>query len=255
MKHVAIWGTGDIGQTWYWSARNIVAIECFFTNEKEKWGKEIFGVPVRKWTREQDIFIVIASSNWEEIAVQLRQAGKAPFLDFMPADAYIYNLKSINYNKIYQLYSLMADKPEIRFHRNAILQDKKIAVIYGNCQTLFYEQLLALCTFFCEDYVIVKTDGVCSYSNAENYWENLLHNTCFWENVDLFIYQTVEETNRFSPRVATKYILELLRSDCQCINIVNIFFDGYFPQLTNDAANLLGNVKNDAQKRMQALAE
>lgn len=182
---------------------------------------------------------MIASPNWEEVAVQLRNSGKKPFADFMPSDAYIYNLKGMNYHKIYQLCALIADRSEIQFHRNAILKDKKLAVIYGNCQTQFYQQLLALCAPFCEDYIVVKTQGVCNYSCAEDYWENLLHNTCFWENVDLFIYQSVEKTNRFSPQVATDYILKLLRDDCQCINIVNIFFDGYFPQLTNSASNSL----------------
>ncbi len=239
MKNVAIWGTGLIGQSWYWTARNTVTIECFFTNDEEKFGEKLFGIPIKKWTYEQNIFIVIASQNWEEIAVQLRNSGKKPFVDFMPSDAYIFNLKSMNYRKVYQLCALMGDKSEIQFHRNAILKDKKLAVIYGNCQTSFYERLLSLCTPFCEDYIVVKTEGVCSYSDAEDYWENLLHNTCFWENVDLFIYQSVEETNRFSPQVATNYILERLRSDCQCVNIVNIFFDGYFPQLTNNASNSL----------------
>ncbi len=122
--------------------------------------------------------------------------------------------------------------------KECFLEDKKIAVIYGNCQTGYYDKLFTMCKPFYTEYVIVETGKVCEYIEND-YWDILLHDRVFWESVDLFIYQTVEKTNRFSPLVASDNIIKLLRSDCKKVNILNLFFDGYFPQLTKSTSQLL----------------
>lgn len=243
MKTVAIWGTGDTGQSWYWAAKSVVSVECFFTNTEERIGSTIFDVPVKKWTPDNDIFIIIASKFWKDIALQLMRAGKKPIRDFMPWFTYRAYMRNISYQGIYETRTLSSwGGGQYGKIRDCLLENKKIAVIYGNCQTGYYDRLFATCKPFYSDYIIVETGKVCEYAE-DMYWNTLLHDKDFWESVDLFIYQTVDEANRFSPLVASDNILRLLRSDCKRVNIVNLFFDGYFPQLAKSTARLLSHIQ------------
>lgn len=60
--------------------------------------------------------------------------------------------------------------------------------------------------------------------------------------MDLFIYQTVSADNKFSEILSTDGILHKLRPDCKTVNIVNIYFDGYFPQRTENKSPILKEV-------------
>lgn len=47
----------------------------------------------------------------------------------------------------------------------------------------------------------------------------------------LFIYQTVSDSNKFSPLLSTDRILKKLKRDCRKVNILNLYYRGYFPQI------------------------
>lgn len=108
--------------------------------------------------------------------------------------------------------------------------DKKLAVVYGNCQTQVIENILQQNTEFTKDYVIIKTPQVYEIINEPELVNAFIDDCTFWKRVDLFIYQSVSVNNRFSPILNTDDILEKLSSRCKTVNIVNIYFEGYFPQ-------------------------
>ena len=104
---------------------------------------------------------------------------------------------------------------------------KKIAIIFGNCQTEKLQNFLLNNYFFAKKYFIIKLPMVCNYGN-----DKLL--SCFQENFwslcDLFISQRISNDNRFNPVLATQKIPLLLPEYAKIIWVPNVYFDGYFPQ-------------------------
>ncbi len=98
---IAIWGTGLYAKKLYKLECNNYEVVCFYENDKEKWGKRLYGIPVKKWNRQDNVKIIIASSYWEEILKQLLEQGLRLLYDVIPF--YFLHCKSIEYgvlNKI-----------------------------------------------------------------------------------------------------------------------------------------------------------
>ena len=60
----------------------------------------------------------------------------------------------------------------------------------------------------------------------------------FWSACDLLISQHVKDDNRFSPLLATKKLSEKISGHAKIVWIPNVYFDGYFPQLTKNLRNV-----------------
>lgn len=92
---------------------------------------------------------------------------------------------------------------------------------------------------FTEDYLIVEIPKVCAYLDFMEITDYLMSDGLFWKNVDLFIYQTVRRDNRCGEKVATDGILSRLKSNDVKVNILNVYFAGYFPQITAENDRIL----------------
>ena len=111
---------------------------------------------------------------------------------------------------------------------------KKIAIIWGNCQTERLHQFFIRNATFCEKYLILRIPAVYEYYTEEKI--NLFQEN-FWSLCDLFISQRVSKDNRFSSKIATQNLPARLPEDTKIIWIPNIYFDGYFPQYKNNLRN------------------
>ena len=112
-----------------------------------------------------------------------------------------------------------------------MLTDKKIACLWGNCQTRILERIFTFYHDFAKEYVIVELPKVFEYELYAEIITHLMERDSFWEHVDLFIYQTVKKNNRFHEIMATEGILRRLRAETVKVNILNLYFTGYFPQM------------------------
>lgn len=123
-----------------------------------------------------------------------------------------------------------------------MLPQKKIAVVYGNCQTTLIEKAMRQHSAFSKEYTVISIPKVCDYVDNKELLEYFIHDEVFWKQVDLFIYQTVSADNKFSEILSTDEILHKLRPDCKTVNIVNVYFEGYFPQRTDNSKPVLKEV-------------
>ena len=226
-QKIAIWGTGKLAKKFYFLYKNQFDICCFFDNDEKKHGTYLDDIPIQKWTSSNPYKIVIASMYWKEIAEQLQEYGLVPIKDYLLYN-HITGNETIYYSELYELTK--SYHGIIDYHH--LLSGKKIAVVYGNCQTSLIETALTLCKQFSKEYTIIKIPKVCDYVNCKELVEYFVQDDMFWDRIDLFIYQTVAEDNRFYSGLCTdQLLLQKLNADSEKINIVNIYFDGYFPQM------------------------
>ena len=168
--------------------------------------------------------IVIASTWWTDIAKQLSEEGFTPLQDYIPLCLVG---PIISYSDIYELGACVGfDK--INY---SLLTDKKIACLWGNCQTGVLERIFTFYQDFAKEYVIVELPRVYEYELYAEIIMHLMERDSFWKHVDLFIYQTVKKNNRFHEIMATEGILRRLRAETVKVNILNLYFMGYFPQM------------------------
>lgn len=232
-KKIALWGTGTMALAFYYSHKHQYDVVCFFDNDVSKQGSFIDGRPVyagNAWggVIENTIFkgelIVIASTWWVDIARQLDEEGFMPLRDYIPL-CLVGSI--IRYSDIYGLGACVGfDKIDY-----SLLTDKKIACLWGNCQTSVLERIFTFYQDFVKEYVIVELPKVCEYEIYTEIIMHLMEQDVFWEYVDLFIYQTVHDDNRFHAMMATEGILRRLRAEAIKVNILNLYFMGYFPQI------------------------
>lgn len=109
--------------------------------------------------------IVIASTWWTDIAKQLSEEGFTPLQDYIPLCLVG---PIISYSDIYELGACVGfDK--INY---SLLTDKKIACLWGNCQTGVLERIFTFYQDFAKEYVIVELPRVYEY---ELYAEIIMH--------------------------------------------------------------------------------
>ena len=116
--------------------------------------------------------------------------------------------------------------------------NKKIAVVFGNCQSNGIIDFLSNHPVFCEEYFFIKLPAAFEYNNNNVQ----ILDEGFWKLCDLFISQRIHKNNRFHPNIATQRFTQYLPEDAKIIWIPNIYFEGYFPQYLR---NLYHNVDTD----------
>lgn len=239
-EQIAIWGTGAYAKKVYMLESKNYEVVCFYDNDKSKWNQEIYGIPVRKWDGRHDIKIIIASSWWEEIIEQLLKDGLHMLDTVMPY--HLVACQCIHYSDLRAISKRCYD---LQFSIQQLKGTRKVAVIYGNCQTLLLREILLLNRSFADQYFVIEIPAVCDYNGGEEareLWNTLLAHDEFWSQIDLFLCQKVNESNRFSRRLATDNIIKRLSPQCQVVMLVNIFFDGYFIQRTKNENNIMKEV-------------
>lgn len=221
-EKVSIYGTGGLAKKLFCQLSEIYEIVVFYNSSSEKWGKTLMGIPIQKF-ETKEAFIIIASKDWKEISSILVEQGLKPIQDFLPfwmiADI-------IPYEEVRKYYT----EEQTTQYISWLKRNRRIALLYGNCQTGIMMKILAHHVGFRNDYLILEVPAVFQFA-SEKEIEQFLDDKVLWGMVDLLIYQEVRKDNRFSPRLASDEIIGRVRAECQKVRIVNVFFDGYFPQL------------------------
>lgn len=231
MEKVTVWGTGKAAREFYYQFRGKCEIVCFYDNDESKQGTNMYGIPVKKYSGMYLAKIVIASSFLKEIVPQLLEAGLKPFEHFVLAKHF---MGEIDYEDLRFLSDRSAEYIKGIFN-------KKIAVVYGNCQTGVLEAYLRKHKNFSNDYCIVHIPRVYEYAcdlSSGKVLEFFVKDKAFLENVDLFIFQSVSRSNRWSEILNTDDILSKLSKNCQRVHILNLYFKGYFPQMQKNRRNI-----------------
>lgn len=225
-EKICIWGTGKVAQKIYYLAKQKFDIECFYDNDKKKHQQKLYGIDIQGWELgSHKNKIIIASSYWKEIAGQLVEEGMKPFVDFTFPSEVFSEYEILDYSILYELRQLGC-----KISYDKLYANKKIGLVYGNCQTDLISRVLRMHKEFSNDYKMITIPKVCEYNEDSRCLEDFISNKEFLQRVDLFIYQKVHKENRFSPILDTDFLVEKLSSTCKRVRIVNIYFSGYFPQ-------------------------
>lgn len=219
---LAIWGAGNIGKKVYHKLKyEGYKIAAFYDSDPAKWNNKIDDLEVREYNCST-YFVIIATEYWKEIVPILEQSGKEFIKDFLP---YWMFKDEVKFEELMKLFS--TDKLEIFF--NVIKKKKKIAMIYGNCQTEILKNMLLFHPGFTKDYLIITIPIIPAFKNLEHI-KGIVDSPVLWKEIDLFIYQNVRLDNRFSKLLSTENLIPKLRKDCMKISIISIYFKGYFIQ-------------------------
>lgn len=240
-EKIAIWGTGKVAKRFYILYCKEFDVACFFDNKaksyKEEECEKLYGIPILRWSPENIYKIVIASSFWREIADQLNGYGLLPFKDYV-LWKHTTDCEPVWYSDIYELMNMRGGVKEYRL----CFENKKIAIVYGNCQTRVIGRILKSNRSFRQDYVIVTVPMVFEYETKKEMLEYLINDECFWKQVDLFVYQPVSENNKFSPILCTDRVIDNLKETCKKVEILNLYFTGYFPQMIVGGSKVLNEL-------------
>lgn len=219
---IAIWGGGNIGREVYWKLkREGCDIEVFYDSDASKWNKKIDNVQIKEY-KDENYFIIIATIYWKDIESKLESFGKKIIKDFVP---YWMIENEISYEEIIRSYHGELVKEIFSFIKN----EKRLAMIYGNCQTDILKNMLLFCSEFKRNYTIITVPIVPAYKSYEQI-ESIVNSEVLWQEIDLFIYQKIKLDNRFSKMLSTEYLLPKLRNDCLKVSISSVYFRGYFIQ-------------------------
>lgn len=213
MKRMILFGTGGMAKKFISDFQE--KIEFCLDNNPDKEGQYLENIPVyctntifssknfdKKNLREQ-YFIIVASSFYQEIKVQLKKMGLNEIENFIPVN----------------IFEAMVENTE----RNRG-QKKKLALLFGNCHMCIIKEYLEKSSFM-QEYVIYPLPAICDIE--EGYIEeNVL------KKVDLIIYQQVKKENKFGEYLSSNYILAQLKNDARRISISNTYGFGLalFPQ-------------------------
>ena len=101
------------------------------------------------------------------------------------------------------------------------------------------ERIIRLNRDFSKDYIVIHTPKVYDYlTDRKNILKAFVKDKQFLSKIDLFIYQSISKNNRFSEILNTEDLKTLLNNKCENVNILNLYFTGYFPQMKENEKNL-----------------
>ena len=104
---------------------------------------------------------------------------------------------------------------------------KKIACVFGYCQSRPLRELMSRHKPFADDYYIIKMPFVQDVNQkirADGFDETLL------KKLDVLVTMNVSRENKYSEKVSTEYMTSKLAKKCRVVKIPNCYFTAYFPQ-------------------------
>lgn len=240
MDKIAIWGAGKIGRECYLNLKDKYEVVAFYDNDPLKWGKQIDGIPILRYDNQPE-YIVISTIYWKEISECLGADHLELVKDFMPW--WMFEGERVSFVELRN----MCSQEQIKDYFLFIKQNKKIAMVYGNCQTRMISKMLMFHDEFKDAYMMIDIPLIYELDNyPKGLDKEIANDDNLWSNVDLFIYQKISLNNRFSTEMSTDYLLTKIRDDCLSVCIINIYFDGYFPQCKRLAEPIVHSVLDRA---------
>lgn len=222
-SRIVIWGAGKQGRDAYYHLNRRYDIEGFLDSDITKTGIEVVDHKKVLADQGQRFFIVIACQKWMEVSNVLLNRGLKFLNDFIP-----YNMLIKKHICLHNLIDCF-DISDIIEYLSRIKETKKLALIYGNCQTEIIANMLEYNVEFNRQYVLLRVPQIHLYRNEEQI-EQIFYKSNIMQKMDLFIYQRVNENNRFHSKLGTENILKQFNNNIKSLAIHNIYFDGYFPQ-------------------------
>lgn len=226
---IAIWGAGVRGREAYYELKKKFHIVGFLDSDIRKKdmeivdGKRVLGQEVCV----KDTLIVISCGKWLEVLQTLKGRGLNVLVDYIP-----YHMLLGKKICLHEMLDCFGTENTLLYLQE-VKKHKKIALLYGNCQTEIIANMLEYNHDFESQYTLLRVPQVHLYRDEEQV-EQIFYQNGIMGLVDLFIYQNVKENNRFYTRLGTDTILEQVSEACRKIPIHNIYFDGYFIQFEAD---------------------
>lgn len=106
--------------------------------------------------------------------------------------------------------------------------EKRICLIYANCQNALIANYLRSSEFFNQEYIIKRLAVHSLIASEKSISDKILQQT------KLFIYQPVKDIH---GKRSSNYLLEKLPPDCQKVSFPSLYFKGYFPQYCKNPTN------------------
>lgn len=234
-KKVIIWGAGNQGRSAYYTLKNEYDILGFYDSNRNKIGEEIIDQKIVLEHLIQNVFIVIACTQWQEVSKLLQQKGLKPVKDFLPYHMFVEKDLRID-----RLLDHFGAKNVVNYLCEA-RKKKKIALIYGNCQTEILANMMEYNQEFHMQYILLRVPQVHLYRGEEQI-EQIFYQSGIMQLLDLFIFQNVKSKNRFYARLGTDSLIKQLSGQCRKLPIHNIYFDGYFIQYNADESRYFNNM-------------
>ena len=116
-------------------------------------------------------------------------------------------------------------------------EDKKLAMVYGNCQITYIIDYLLETKSFVDKYILIVNMPAVQWFGEKEQKHGI--NQYILDTLGVFIYQHVTIANKYSIKLATKTIVAQLSNVCKTISIPNLYFKGYFPQDIKNKRNVL----------------
>ena len=234
-NQIVIWGAGNQGREAYYNLSRYFETLGFYDSDHGKIGLEIVdGKRVLEYQREKTL-IVIACAKWMEVSRVLQNRGLRLLEDFIP-----YNMllkKRIWLNDLMDCFTVS----DLLEYLCEIRKNKKLALIYGNCQTDIIANMLEYNSGFTKQYMLLRVPQIHLYRDEEQI-DQIFYKNGIMQMIDLFIFQNVKDNNRFSPNLGTDNILTQMNDKCRKLPIHNIYFDGYFIQYDADDDRYFNNL-------------
>ena len=106
-------------------------------------------------------------------------------------------------------------------------ENRKLFMVYGNCQISSIVSLFLTCEDFVENYLLIQVPPIQDFKEEEKI---MGIRPAILKSLDVFCYQHVRQDNKFSYKLSTDYMTQHLKNSCKRICIPNIYFEGYWPQ-------------------------
>ncbi len=111
---------------------------------------------------------------------------------------------------------------------------RELLAVYGNCQIMSINSILRSSKKLMDRYIILSFPPVQSFDNEEKLYGV---DAKIMEQIDVFMYQLVSRTNKFSEKLATDCLTKNLNHNVKTCIIPNVYFTGYFPQYVANRFN------------------
>lgn len=187
---------------------------------------------------DRDEILILTGRDWKESSEFYETLGYIPWKNLYPE--WVFSFMQEGYFKFEAVKRYTQNNAKRIGEIFAYISKyKKIAVVYGNCQSLFLARILENTDVIHREYIFCELEYIQNMKEeAENGFD-----AEYMKYIALFIYQNVRKDNVFSEKLATEEaVLRTLSPSALRVSVPFVYFNAYFPQY-------IRNVRNDDTRR------
>ncbi len=157
----------------------------------------------------------ITICNW------LKEHGYELFNEYIPWFMFEYDC--------IDFYSVLSVTPpdKMDFVLERMRKGRKAVLIHGNCQTSPMKLYLKKNSRFSSEFIIYDIPPIHAVNKNK---EMVFQSEYLYKDVNLFITHVISEKNKFGYHLSTDYLQKHLPEKCRIVKVINLWFEGYFPQ-------------------------